>query len=121
MRFTALETLSTILQLLKLPDGTIKVLVEGVERARVVRYLSDDEFFSAQISILSNLDQGENEKELEILARSTINLFEQYVKLNKKIPPEVLTALAGIDEPAQLADTIAAHLSLKLSEKQTRA
>ena len=114
----SIGTLSTILQLLKLPDGTIKVLVEGVERARVVRYLSDDEFFSAQISILSNLDQGENEKELEILARSTINLFEQYVKLNKKIPPEVLTALAGIDEPAQLADTIAAHLSLKLSEKQ---
>ncbi len=111
-------TLSTILQLLKLPDGTIKVLVEGVERARVDNYLDDKEFFSAQISLLSPEDENEDEKELEVLARSVTNLFEQYVKLNKKVPPEVLTSLAGIDEPTRLADTIAAHMSLKLDEKQ---
>lgn len=111
-------TLSTILQLLKLPDGTIKVLVEGVERANVVHYLEDEEFFSAQISLLTSDDQTEDNKELEVLARSVTNLFEQYVKLNKKVPPEVLTSLAGIDEPTRLADTIAAHMSLKLDEKQ---
>ena len=111
-------TLSTILQLLKLPDGTIKVLVEGVERANVVHYLEDEEFFSAQISLLTSDDQSEDNKELEVLARSVTNLFEQYVKLNKKVPPEVLTSLAGIDEPTRLADTIAAHMSLKLDEKQ---
>ena len=111
-------TLSTILQLLKLPDGTIKVLVEGVERAQVVNYLEDEEFFSAQISLLKSDDQSDDEKELEVMARSVTNLFEQYVKLNKKVPPEVLTSLAGIDEPTRLADTIAAHMPLKLDEKQ---
>ena len=111
-------TLSTILQLLKLPDGTIKVLVEGVERAQVVNYLEDEEFFSAQISLLKSDDQSDDEKELEVMARSVTNLFEQYVKLNKKVPPEVLTSLAGIDEPTRLADTIAAHMLLKLDEKQ---
>ena len=111
-------TLSTILQLLKLPDGTIKVLVEGVDRAQVVNYLEDEEFLSAQISIMEAQDVADDDKELEILARSVSNLFEQYVKLNKKIPPEVLTSLAGIDEPSRLADTIAAHMSLKLDEKQ---
>lgn len=111
-------TLSTILQLLKLPDGTIKVLVEGVERARVEKYLEDEEYFSAQISLLKFEDQTEDEKELDVLTRSVINLFEQYVKLNKKIPPEVLTSLAGIDEPTRLADTVATHMSLRLDEKQ---
>ncbi len=110
-------TLSTILQLLKLPDGTIKVLVEGVERAEVKNYLEDQEFFTADITLIEN-DEAEDEKELEVLARSVTNLFEQYVKLNKKVPPEVLTSLAGIDEPSRLADTIAAHMSLKLDEKQ---
>ena len=110
-------TLSTILQLLKLPDGTIKVLVEGVERAEVINYSEGDEFFSAQIALLES-DATDDEKELEVLARSVTTLFEQYVKLNKKVPPEVLTSLAGIDEPARLADTIAAHMSLKLDEKQ---
>ena len=110
-------TLSTILQLLKLPDGTIKVLVEGVERAEVTRYLEDQEFFTADIALIEGEDT-EDEKELEVLARSVTNLFEQYVKLNKKVPPEVLTSLAGIDEPSRLADTIAAHMSLKLDEKQ---
>ena len=111
-------TLSTILQLLKLPDGTIKVLVEGVERAEVINYSEDDEFFSAQIALLESEELAEDEKELEVLARSVTSLFEQYVKLNKKVPPEVLTSLAGIDEPSRLADTIAAHMSLKLDEKQ---
>ena len=110
-------TLSTILQLLKLPDGTIKVLVEGVERAEVKKYYEDQEFFSAEIALIES-DESEDEKELEVLARSVTNLFEQYVKLNKKVPPEVLTSLAGIDEPSRLADTIAAHMSLKLDEKQ---
>ncbi len=111
-------TLSTVLQLLKLPDGTIKVLVEGVRRAQILRYVHDKEFFSAQISLLETDDQGEDEKEIEVLERSVTSLFEQYVKLNKKVPPEVLTSLAGIDDPARLADTIAAHMSLKLDEKQ---
>ncbi len=110
-------TLSTILQLLKLPDGTIKVLVEGVERAEVINYSEGEEFFSAQIALLES-DEAEDEKELEVLARSVTSMFEQYVKLNKKVPPEVLTSLAGIDEPSRLADTIAAHMSLKLDEKQ---
>ncbi len=112
-------TLSTVLQLLKLPDGTIKVLVEGVQRAKVLRYLEDKEFFSAQISLFESADQDDDEKKLEVLARSAMSLFEQYVKLNKKVPPEVLTSLAGIDEPTRLADTIAAHMSLKLDEKQS--
>ena len=110
-------TLSTILQLLKLPDGTIKVLVEGVDRAEVINYSEDNEFFSAQIALLES-EEAEDEKELEVLARSVTSMFEQYVKLNKKVPPEVLTSLAGIDEPSRLADTIAAHMSLKLDEKQ---
>ena len=111
-------TLSSILQLLKLPDGTIKVLVEGAERASVLRYSDEDEYFTADISVLQN-DETEDEKKLEVLSRSIVNLFEQYVKLNKKVPPEVLTSLAGIDEPGRLADTIAAHMSLKLEEKQS--
>ena len=111
-------TLSTILQLLKLPDGTIKVLVEGVDRANVIHYMEDQEFFSAQISVMTSDEAAEDEKELEVMARSVTSLFEQYVKLNKKVPPEVLTSLAGIDEPSRLADTIAAHMSLKLDEKQ---
>ncbi len=111
-------TLSTVLQLLKLPDGTIKVLVEGVRRAQILRYVHDKEFFSARISLLETDDQSEDEKEIEVLERSVTSLFEQYVKLNKKVPPEVLTSLAGIDDPARLADTIAAHMSLKLDEKQ---
>ncbi len=111
-------TVSTILQLLKLPDGTIKVLVEGVDRARVVHYLEDEDFLRARVSLLESDTSAEDERELEVMARSVTNLFEQYVKLNKKIPPEVLTSLAGIDDPTHLADTIAAHMSLKLDEKQ---
>ena len=110
-------TLSTILQLLKLPDGTVKVLVEGAERARIDSFESLDTFFTANIVILQSRDE-EEEKELEVLTRSLLAMFDQYVKLNKKVPPEILTSLSGIDEPGRLADTIAAHMSLKLDEKQ---
>ncbi len=109
-------TLATILQLLKLPDGTVKVLVEGTERALVDR-INVSDFFSAEISMLRE-DDRHDEREIDVLVRSIIAQFEQYVKLNKKVPPEILTSLSGIDEPGRLADTVAAHMALKLSEKQ---
>jgi len=109
-------TLSTILQLLKLPDGTVKVLVEGGERALIDR-INVDDHFSAEITLL-NEDNRHDEREIDVLVRSVISQFEAYVKLNKKVPPEVLTSLSGIDEPGRLADTVAAHMALKLSEKQ---
>ncbi|MCG8371422.1 MAG: endopeptidase La [Proteobacteria bacterium] len=109
-------TLATILQLLKLPDGTVKVLVEGGERALIDRYNVADHF-SAEITPLADEDRHD-EREIDVLVRSIITQFEQYVKLNKKVPPEVLTSLSGIDEPGRLADTVAAHMALKLSEKQ---
>ena len=111
-------TLSNILQLLKLPDGTIKVLVEGTQRARVIDLNDGEDHFTAQITMIEEAEPEENDRELEVMSRSVINVFDQYVKLNKKVPPEILTSLAGIDEPARLADTIAAHMSLKLDEKQ---
>lgn len=109
-------TLSTILQLLKLPDGTVKVLVEGSRRARVEAFVENQDYFAARISILQ--PQALEERETEVLSRSVLNQFDQYVKLNKKIPPEVLTSLSGIDDPYRLVDTIAAHMSLKIEEKQ---
>jgi ATP-dependent Lon protease len=109
-------TLATILQLLKLPDGTVKVLVEGSERALIDRFNVGDHF-SAEISMLPEEDRHD-EREIDVLVRSIIAQFEQYVKLNKKVPPEILTSLSGIDEPGRLADTVAAHMALKLSEKQ---
>jgi ATP-dependent Lon protease len=109
-------TLATILQLLKLPDGTVKVLVEGAERALIDR-INVDDHFSAEITLLSEEDRHD-EREIDVLVRSIIAQFEQYVKLNKKVPPEILTSLSGIDEPGRLADTVAAHMALKLSEKQ---
>ena len=109
-------TLATILQLLKLPDGTVKVLVEGGARARVDRLVSA-EFFSAAVTALPDLE-GYDEREIDVLVRSVITQFEQYVKMNKKVPPEILTSLAGIEQPGRLADTVAAHMALKLSEKQ---
>jgi ATP-dependent Lon protease len=110
-------TLSTILQLLKLPDGTVKVLVEGAQRVRITGYDNTDAFFTAHVELMEQEDEAD-EKELEILTRSLLAMFDQYVKLNKKVPPEILTSLSGIDEPGRLADTIAAHMSLKLEEKQ---
>ncbi|HET7396294.1 MAG TPA: endopeptidase La [Gammaproteobacteria bacterium] len=108
--------LSTILQLLKLPDGTVKVLVEGGDRARIMQ-VNDGEFFSALVTAIRTQTEYD-EREMDVLMRSALSLFDQYVKLNKKIPPEILTSLAGIDSPGRLADTIAAHMQLKLDEKQ---
>ena len=110
-------TLSTILQMLKLPDGTIKVLVEGGNRVSVKSILETNEYFSASTQVLEKAILVED-REAEVLLRSVLNLFDQYVKLNKKVPPEILTSLSGIDDPSRLADTIAAHMSLKLDEKQ---
>jgi ATP-dependent Lon protease len=109
-------TLSTILQLLKLPDGTVKVLVEGGQRAKIVNIIDNSEFFSAQVTVLDA--EPLEEREAEVLSRSVLNQFDQYVKLNKKVPPEVLTSLAGIEDPNRLLDTIAAHMALKIEEKQ---
>ncbi len=109
-------TVATILQLLKLPDGTVKVLVEGVDRARI-ETMHAGEHYTADVVTEPDGDTYD-EKELDVLARSVISQFEQYVKLNKKVPPEVLTALAGIEQPGRLADTVAAHMALKLPEKQ---
>ena len=109
-------TISTILQLLKLPDGTVKVLVEGVDRARILQFLGTEDYFEAQASVLQS--GSVDDREVEVLTRSTIAQFEQYVKLNKKVPPEILTSLAGIDDASRLADTIAAHLSVNIDEKQ---
>jgi len=110
-------TLANILQLLKLPDGTVKVLVEGHQRAVIQRFVTTDTSFSAIIKPLDEILNAD-EREQEVLMRSAMNLFDQYVKLNKKIPPEVLTSLANIDDAGRLADTMAAHMSLKLDEKQ---
>ena len=109
-------TLATILQLLKLPDGTVKVLVEGGERASIDSIAVGD-YFAAEVTVLAEEDRHD-EREIDVFVRSIIAQFEQYVKLNKKVPPEILTSLSGIDEPGRLADTVAAHMSLKLSEKQ---
>jgi ATP-dependent Lon protease len=109
-------TVGTVLQLLKLPDGTVKVLVEGVHRARITSFTDNANFFQAEAEILEDsVGQGQ---ELEALSRAVIAQFEQYIKLNKKIPPEVLVSINQIDEPSKLADTVASHLNLKIPEKQ---
>ncbi len=108
-------TVATILQLLKLPDGTVKVLVEGMQRASIDQF-SEDDFFTAQADYLTT--PSLDEREQEVLVRTAISQFEGFIKLNKKIPPEVLTSLNGIEEAARLADTIAAHMPLKLEDKQ---
>jgi len=113
----SIGTVGTILQLLKLPDGTVKVLVEGGRRVQVTKYNEESpEFLDACIEDIK--DTTEQNSELEALTRAAVANFEQYVKLNKKIPPEVIVSIGQIDEPSKLADTIAAHLSLKIEEKQ---
>ncbi|UTP71649.1 endopeptidase La [Alteromonas sp. LMIT006] len=109
-------TVASILQLLKLPDGTVKVLVEGAIRGKVLCYTQEEPFFRGDIETIIDVTIPDTEQ--EILSRSAISQFEGYIKLNKKIPPEVLTSLNGIDDVARLADTMAAHMPLKLSEKQ---
>ncbi len=109
-------TVSSILQLLKLPDGTVKVLVEGNQRARIVDFLNTEEYFTAQVMNVTGEEL--DEREADVLSRSLTGQFDQYVKLNKKVPPEILTSLSSIDDPSRLVDTIAAHMSLKIEEKQ---
>jgi len=110
-------TVATILQLLKLPDGTVKVLVEGGHRARITEVHQTEEFFSADIEAI-NEDDDDLPRELDGLKRAVVTQFENYVKLNKKVPPEILASLSSIEQPGRLADTVAAHMSLKLDEKQ---
>jgi len=114
----SIGTLASILQLLKLPDNTVKVLVEGVQRARIVKIGSETAYLSAEIQPVTAEETTTESRELDALMRSTMALFEQYVKLNKKVPAELLPSLASIDAPGRLADTIAAHLTLKLEDKQ---
>ena len=109
---------STILQMLKLPDGTVKVLVEGQQRATVTHIEDGETHFTATVTPLDVSDADKDNAEVEALRRAVMQQFDQYVKLNKKIPPEILTSIASIDEPGRLADTIAAHLPLKLENKQ---
>lgn len=110
-------TVATILQMLKLPDGTVKVLVEGNQRAKVIEYSDVDSHFVGRAELVP-ADDTTADNEAEAMRRALVAQFDQYVKLNKKIPPEILTSLVGIDEAGRLADTIAAHLPLKLEQKQ---
>ena len=109
-------TVASILQLLKLPDNTVKVLVEGNQRARIVHFLSSEDYFTAQV--IENDEENLDDRESEVLIRSLTTQFDQYVKLNKKVPPEILTSLSSIEDPSRLVDTIAAHMALKVDEKQ---
>jgi ATP-dependent Lon protease len=110
-------TLGTVVQLLRLPDGTVKVLVEGKQRARISRYLDNAEFFLVDAEPIE--ERCGKTTEIEALVRSVNSTFETYVKLNKKIPPEMIMSVASIDDPARLGDTIVAHLGIKLEDKQT--
>ena len=109
-------TIGTVLQLLKLPDGTVKLLVEGGPRARIVKFAENERFFQAYAEQI--VEPSSDPQEVEALVRSVVSQFEQYVKLNKKVPPEVLVSVNQIEEPSKLADTVASHLSIKLEEKQ---
>ena len=109
-------TIGTVLQLLKLPDNTVKVLVEGNRRARILQYADNPSFFQAYAEAIA--EKAGEPAEIEALTRTVIGQFEQYIKLNRKIPPEVLVSINQIDDPGKLADTVASHLSLKIPEKQ---
>ena len=112
----AIGTVSNILQLLKLPDGTIKVLVEGVRRGRVVRFLEVEDLYTAEVEAVEA--EQVSDREAEVLSRSLMGQFDQYVKLNKKVPSEIISSLTSIDDPSRLADTIAAHMAIKIESKQ---
>ena len=112
----AIGTVATILQLIRLPDGTVKVLVEGLYRAKIKNVVFESELFKAETNLLTSEDIPE--KESALLIRSLLSQFDQYVQLSKKIPPEVMTSISSIDEPGRLVDTIASHMSLQLQEKQ---
>lgn len=113
-----LGTVSTVLQLLKLPDGTVKVLVEGVQRGRVTHFTDKVEYLAAELEYIPSDTIPEKNRDIEILVRAILSQFDQYIKLNKKVPPEILSTLASIEDPGRLADMVAAHLALKISEKQ---
>ncbi|MEI7669154.1 MAG: endopeptidase La [Pseudomonadota bacterium] len=110
-------TISSILQILRLPDGTVKVLVEGLERASINSFVDNDSFYQVNVSKIE--DNIGNASEIEALVRSVINQFDQYVKLNKKIPAEIINAITQIDNPGRLADLVASHLVIKIPEKQS--
>lgn len=110
-------TIASILRLLKLPDGTVKVLVEGDERARIENIFTADDYYTAQVSVFENIQL--DEREADVLTRTVMNQFDQYVKMNDKVPPEILSSLSSIEDPSRLADTIAAHMPLKIEEKQS--
>src|SRR5436190_819148 len=112
----AIGSVATVLQMLKLPDGTVKVLVEGTQRAQILRIDESGDYLSANATMLTGVEAGSNE--IEAMRRALLAQFDQYVKLNKKIPPEILTSMSGIDDGGRLADAIAAHLPLKLEQKQ---
>ncbi|NVK88681.1 MAG: endopeptidase La [Gammaproteobacteria bacterium] len=111
-----LGCVAKVLQMLKLPDGNVKVLVEGIERARVVEFSEDDEMLMARVARLEEVLPSD--ADTQALSRSATDVFENYIKLNKKVPPEILSALSGIDSISRLADTIASHLTLKVEDKQ---
>ncbi|WP_345415648.1 endopeptidase La [Halioxenophilus aromaticivorans] len=115
-RLFEIGTVSSVLQLLKLPDGTVKVLVEGGERAKVLSVDGDDAYYKADVEILAQEEIPARES--DVLVKTAMSQFEQYVNLSKKVPAEVMTSLSGIDEPGRLADTIVAHMSLDLVQKQ---
>src|SRR5690606_29554001 len=108
--------LATVLQLLKLPDGTVKVLVEGKSRARLTRFTDREDYYEAEAVEIE--DVAGDPSQSEALLRAVIEQFENYVKLNKKVPPEALSAIPQINDPSKLADSVAAHLSVKIADKQ---
>ena len=108
--------IASVRQLLKLPDGTVKVLVEGETRAKVESYTRTEDYFEAEASLI--IEEEADEEELEALSRSVISQFESYGKLNKRVPPEIIVSVGQIDDSSQLADTVASHLNIKISEKQ---
>ncbi|HCK80093.1 MAG TPA: endopeptidase La, partial [Candidatus Competibacteraceae bacterium] len=114
----AVGTLSSVLQLLRLPDGTVKVLVEGSQRVSIHHFTETQSCFIAEVSLLDSLVEDDASQEIQALMRSLLTAFDQFVKLNKKIPGEVLSSVSGIEDPGRLADTIAAHMTLKLDDKQ---
>src|SRR5690606_32089659 len=107
---------ATVLQLLKLPDGTVKVLLEGQARAGITRFTRTDEYYEAEIAMVT--EDGAGTAEAEALSRAVIEQFENYVKLNKKMPPEALAAMPQVENPGELADRVASHLSVKIADKQ---
>ncbi len=115
--FYPIGTVATILQLLELPDGTIKVLVEGNSRGRTKEFMDVEEYFTATVELIPD-EAGTKAPEIDILARSILSQFDQYIKLNKKIPPEILTTLSGVEDLGRMGDTVAAHMSLKVDDKQ---